>query len=375
MNGPRLFHRQIRVISSSMSDVEIFFLERDTLYRIIPKFHNSKIVFDNIPINQFKEKGIFTCFDHLSALKKLKPDLIQTSDVREITRSLLYKLYTGAKLIYDSHEDYFNQLYEYSGKTLKSFIKAVKFELIEIFFIRFFDGVFCTDEYLIDKYRRPIYGNNEVSLLRNFPPASVIEKRVKKENKNHLELVYIGSVNEYRGVIECADYVEKFNSRHGSKNTLSFFAYSSSNLILEKLVKHGKIYHFPPLDYSELMRILPKYDVGICLWKRIKKFEHNLPIKNFDYMAAALPFITSNFGNLKRYAKVSGGAFCIDPLAYDEFEAAVLELFNVEVRKKKGIAGRDFVKNGANFDNESQRYIKLINSLNCRRENKVDSGN
>src|SRR4029078_461855 len=98
------------------------------------------------------------------------------------------------------------------------------------------------------------------------------------------------------------------------------------------------------------------YDVVVCLWHPLEKFHRNLPLKNFDYMGIGLPILTSNFGNLAKYAILSGAAICIDPLSYPEFEAAVLELFNTEKREELGRNGLEYTRSLASFEREAAGY-------------------
>jgi glycosyltransferase involved in cell wall biosynthesis len=350
----------MRVLESSCQDVDLFFMGDSSLYKVSYCSDSPNMQFSATPAVDFKGDRKAVLARQISELKKLQPVVIQASDIREIARTIIFQRSTGARIIYDSHEDYFNQIFEYSGKTLRSLVSAVRFAIIEIALLRFFETIFCTDEFLLEKYNRPIYGCRNVELLRNFPPREMVTKRPAYPRKNKLNLVYIGSVNPYRGVVECAEYVDRFNEKYSPSHILTLTVYSSSNSIVEALVKQDKIRHLSWIDYVELMKELPRYDVGICLWNRLKKFEHNLPLKNFDYMAAGLPIITSNFGNLEKYARLSGGAICIDPLEYAAFEAAIVSLFDPSLRQRLGEAGRSFILKQATFESEASNYVRIM---------------
>jgi glycosyltransferase involved in cell wall biosynthesis len=80
-------------------------------------------------------------------------------------------------------------------------------------------------------------------------------------------------------------------------------------------------------------------------------------------MSVGLPIITSNFGNLKRYAEESGAAICIAPDSYNEFECAVLELMSGSTREKLSKNGRRYVSEKASFENEAGYYLEKIRNL------------
>ena len=202
--------------------------------------------------------------------------------------------------------------------------------MYELFGIRFFEAVFCTDESLEKKYKKSYYKAKRVELLRNFPYiTNDLPRNISSNYSNKsLKLVYIGGVNKYRGVIETAEYVARYNKENISQKKLDFYVYSSRNYLVDELARKGLIKHYPYVDFELLKTELVKFDIGICLWLDIPKFRKNLPLKNFDYMAAGLPIITSNFGNLQIHAQRSGAAICINPKDYKEFCSAIDYLFD-----------------------------------------------
>jgi glycosyltransferase involved in cell wall biosynthesis len=294
--------------------------------------------------------------------KLLHPDVIQASDVREIKLCLSMKKRLKCRAIYDSHEDYSRQIIDYADSIkLRTLKEAFVFWFSEMRRIRQFDAVFCTDDYLHKKYRQPLYGARNVFLLRNFPyKINMMVKETHFETKNELKLVYIGGVNKYRGVIECAEFCERFNTESNNNQKLHFTIYGPNNEIIESLKKRDLIQHFEWIEYIDLMNALSQYDVGVCLWHPIPKFYRNLPLKNFDYMAAGLPILTSNFGNLAKYLNESESGIGIEPTKYDEFKKAIITLFEPKIRFRFSQSGQKWVSKSGNFKNESKEYVSII---------------
>jgi glycosyltransferase involved in cell wall biosynthesis len=395
-NDPRLFHREMKVLKQSFEDVEIFFLSRSGLFdfkdcfdggspppfnlkqnapvhknmiahSIYKKLRSSFLgkMFEFVEMMYDDVKRSFSEFLAIirwrSDISRINPKVIQASDVRELHWAVLLRFLVGSRIVYDVHEDFFNQIYEYSGKSKFAFLKALASEVKEVFLLQFVHAVFCTDDYLFEKYSRLVGARKMVGLLRSFPLVTDDFPRVLTfGQKDTLDLVYVGSVNQYRGVLECAEYAAEFNRRFNSDRKLTFTVYSKPHPIIDALLKQNLIRHIASLDYMDLVKELIKYDVGICLLHRIKKFERNLPLKNFDYMSVGLPIITSNFGNLMKYADESGAAICIDPLSYAEFEAAVLRLFEPLERKKLSESGTRFTTRKASFYQEARDYVNVL---------------
>jgi glycosyltransferase involved in cell wall biosynthesis len=383
INDPRLLHREMKLLRNTLDDVEFWFLDFAWQPQRVDRSENRICISANEetvsgrPVNHMIIQsdlppirslvGQSRHHVHLHIAQAIEEyfngkhvDFIQASDVREIKITLQLGKRLGSKLIYDSHEDYIRQALDYRKGFLRRYIWASIFLYREMRDIRSFDHVFCTDEFLFERYSRSVYSAKSVKLLRNYPRISSIycHKREYRD-KNLLRLVYIGGVNEHRGVIEVAKYVTQFNS-HWDNKQLELTVYGPDNQLIRDLVRKYGIIHIGWIDYAELMATLDHYDVGICLWLPIKKFHRNLPLKNFDYMSQGLPIVTSNFGNLVKYVRLSGAGVCIDPTSYDEFENAIAPMFEGVYRKQFGESGVNWVRHTGNFEIEGQEYVSVF---------------
>lgn len=376
IDDPRLLHRQMRLLHRQHPDLEFWFLDTAFKPRTAPRIDVTPRRIDGIPVNQltltlsppspFGFKAQFAPAGPRRLAQFVAQFLgdrfihfLQVSDVREIRFGLQLGKQLGSALIYDAHEDYVRQALDFKTGPRK-YLWAFAAYLLERRYLRHFHHIFCTDEYLLQKYRRPAFRAPPVHLLRNFPPRHVTPATPRTyPDRDHLRLVYIGGVNPHRGVVETARYIERYNHEAGSQK-LSFTVYGPGNDLLQQLVANHGVQHIPWLDYAELMPALRQYDAGVCLWLPIKKFHRNLPLKNFDYMSQGLPVITSNFGNLLRYIDRSGAGIAIDPRSYHAFAAAVTPLFRGSVRQQFGQNGIDWVQREGNFEQEGQTYAALF---------------
>jgi len=381
LNDPRLMHREMKTLTGSIDNIEVYFVkivrcEEQKGLSVKTEdvaLDNGKLI-TNISVILPSSKGLLSKMITrlrgtlllVRTTRGLKPEVIQASDARELPLAVMMKLFLKSKLVYDSHEDYYRQALDYGGKSLRSFFSALRLQLSEMLFVRFFKSVFCTDEFLLSKYSKSFYGAKEVNLLRNFPYVDErAQERIKLKDfssTNELKLVYIGGVNKFRGIIECAQYCRKFNEEFRDKQ-VSFDVYSPPNEITEDLCNSDLITHYPWTEYEVLMRLLSNYDVGICLWLPIEKFHRNLPLKNFDYMGVGLPIITSNFGNLKKYVEIPRSGICVDPTDYTEFKNALLTMFKPENRKTYSMNGIIYTSRIASFQVEAKAYVKAYKRL------------
>jgi glycosyltransferase involved in cell wall biosynthesis len=358
----RLYYRLVYSILDMYSDFECIYAGMDSMGSSTRHLRERYRILD---LFRYKKSGRFIkIIALLRACIKEKPDWIQASDVREIIPALIIKLFTGSRLIYDSHEDYFNQAYEYSGKTIRGLVSGSISRLKELIFIRFINAVFCTDDYLYSLYKRRIFGARRVFLLRNFVNLSFINEYAKPpDNYGPFRLVYVGGVNEYRGVIECADYVDRYNKETG-QTVLTFDVYAWRNSLVDKLVKIGKINYRGELIHPEIFKHLGSYHAGVSLLKKINKFARNIAIKNFEYMAVGLPVITSDFGVIGKYVSEAEAGICIDPDSYPKFRDSVNVIRNTENWKKFSKNGRDATLKLYQLEREIGEYISIFSASN-----------
>ena len=88
------------------------------------------------------------------------------------------------------------------------------------------------------------------------------------------------------------------------------------------------------------------------------------PIKVYEYMAAGLPYICSDFPDWEIVANESGAGICINPGDPIELRKAI-ELLNSnrELAQEMGKRGRNYVVNKCNWDIESNKLRELYKSL------------
>lgn len=386
ITDPRLRYREMSAIKARYNEAEFFFLQYkkralvDTLQLNGDVFATKEVV-SGLEVNYLQVVDDRSQMDALLGIVSTKftriiarfvkehlagkrISLIQASDVRELAIGVQLQQELQCPLIYDSHEDYVRQALDYGKGSFKAYIWAALFMVAELRFLRHCRSIFCTDEFLVEKYGKRFYKAGSVNLLRNFPylPDNGFVSRNSYRPTDRLRLVYIGGINKYRGLVEASRFVQEFNQRN-SLRQLCLTIYGPTNELTKHLVSGFGVTHYDWIDYDNLMECLAEYDVGLCLWLPIKKFHRNLPLKNFDYMSVGLPFITSNFGNLKKYVEASGGGVCINPTSYDDFESAVEMLFDPKVREKLGKSGAEWARLEGNFVHEAQEYLEMFAGL------------
>ena len=104
--------------------------------------------------------------------------------------------------------------------------------------------------------------------------------------------------------------------------------------------------------------------VGLCVLQPASNYINSQPIKIYEYMAAGLPYICSDFPAWKELTKETGAGVCVNPKDAEELAAAISILLNnpqkAEIMRRKG---RLAAVNQFSWDAERKKLIKLYKTL------------
>ena len=101
----------------------------------------------------------------------------------------------------------------------------------------------------------------------------------------------------------------------------------------------------------------------MCL-KPIKNYINSQPTKIYEYMAAGLPFICSDFPRWTEIADNSHAGFCVDPSDLSCITALINRLLEDRaLAEKMGRAGREYMVSHYTWDREGEKLVSLYNSI------------
>lgn len=97
--------------------------------------------------------------------------------------------------------------------------------------------------------------------------------------------------------------------------------------------------------FNEVCKIISQSDVGVCTLHPDANYVESLPIKIFEYMAAGIPVIASNFPLWKEIVEDNKCGLCVNPLSPEEIAQAIEYVIdNPKEARKMGENGRKAVE-------------------------------
>ncbi|MGQ7848573.1 glycosyltransferase family 4 protein [Granulosicoccus sp. 3-233] len=223
--------------------------------------------------------------------------VIHCHDISPMFVAWLVSLRKKIPIVYDSHElEYDRNL---SSKALKLFNRYYEKLLIgKASQIIVSEGAFRA-EVMHDVHRL----HAPVTYVRNCPPRvtdkDLIQINLKEKlgvPENSRILLYVGNIGPGRGTIQTLESLlhlpkEVILVVIGTVQDNGVFNKTKNELGLD-----DRVFAIGPFPYKELIRYTTSADIGLCLYENTcLSYYHSTPTKLFDYIAAGVPPLTSNF--------------------------------------------------------------------------------
>ena len=291
-----------------------------------------------------------------------KADVYHFHDPELLVVGLLLKLLTPAKVIYDVHEDYPSLVRARTRlPALLSKVASLIIDCTERLCARCFDQVIT----VTDKIRARFPADRTI-LIRNYPRLDWITPSRKFESADDTcTLVYVGGLAAARGVLEMIEALEHVHAEIPFQLKLAGrFVSSAFEGQVRSLDGFRFVDYLGVLPYAEVARLLVSADIGLLLYRPTPNLMNAWPNKLFEYMAAGLPVVASDF---PVWTEIIGPAQCgltVDPRNPHEIANAISRLIDdARGRQLMGENGYRAHRTSYNWESEGKRLLKTYERL------------
>lgn len=295
----------------------------------------------------------------LQRVKELKPQIAHLHDpeLMLVGARLAGK---GVKVVFDSHEDVPGSIEdkEYIPRALRRTV-SLTYSVLEKLLLRKYSAVVTATPAIARIISRKIQTKKVID-INNFPLENEII--LAKGSKVRQEAaVYVGGVTKIRGLEQVVQSLEI------SKKTLWLVGPIQPPAFGERLRGLGGWRYVDErgaLPRGEAISAMHNALAGIVTFLPAKNHVEAQPNKMFEYMAAGVAVIASDFPLWKSIVEENDCGVCVDPLNPNEIAAAMRELLdNPRRAKEMGRNGIAAVRQKYNWAKESQKLLALYEEL------------
>lgn len=262
------------------------------------------------------------------------------------------------QIVYDAHEDLPKQImgkYYLPIPIRKSVARLAA--LAERHYLKRATAIIAAVETIANHYS---WKKERVITLNNYPLKEEFQGiDTLKPHGQHL--CYVGSITVIRGICEVVDALAI------SKTTLQI-AGSYAPLTLRERLQEKQGWQFVVengvVSRGKIAEILANSSAGVVLFHPLPNHIDAQPTKMFEYMAAGLPVIASNFPLWRSIIEANNCGICVDPMNVEQIAEAITMLqTNPDKAKSMGQSGRKAFLDKYNWDAEKPKLINLYKEL------------
>ena len=284
-------------------------------------------------------------------------------DPELIPLGLKAKLFYRKKVIYDIHEDYPSYIH-HKAWIPKPFrrIVAFTFRHLEQLACRIFDYLITTSTAIDHRFR-----GYPSTIVTNYPRLPSNGKYPEKPTGS-VVFVFAGSMEDIRGIRELGHAFIKAGDRSSIEMKLNIAGHLGGSVEfkndMETIFDHPLIEYHGLLGYEEAMELMKSCHIGVIPFLPVVSNQNIVPHKLFDYMAAGLTILASDYPGWPAELEKGEIGMLFDPLNQDAAIEYLLALAAEPERiERMGRRAYDLVHERFSWDSQEDRLLGVYGTL------------
>ena len=364
----RIFHKEVKTLVKTGYEVSLIAPKADN-NQMTKVVDGVKIIFLPKSRNRFFRILCSTRKAHTIAFKE-KADIYHFHDPEFLPWAIKLKKGTGAKVIYDVHEDIPQQII--SKEWIPQFFRGTvskTFDIYEKSRVRNLDFVIAAWPKIKEKFQKA--GITNVETITNYPTLEYFKQTTYNNqlttNGREIKLIYTGGLTRIRGIKEIIKSLNYFTDKKVKLILIGKFQEEGLEEELKRTLEWDKVEFKGWLNHRLVCKELMNANIGLICLLPTPNHINSFPNKLFEYMAAGLPVVASNFPLWKGIIREENCGLTVNPQEPREIAKAINYLIEHPTESRKmGENGRKSVLEKYNWEKESQKLIKIYQQLTTK---------
>ena len=371
-------HQQLKIVHltsvHTAFDVRVFHKECKSLARsgkhvVLIAPHQRDEVVDSVEVKGIQPSGERLVRMTRTAWSLYREALRQDGDVYHFHDPELIPLglllaARGKTVVYDIHEDAPADILhkDYIPRRLRRpLMWSVR--KLEDAACRRFSGLIAATPTIAKRFHSI---NPNTVVVHNFPMLDEIAPTVDLPwNERPPAVAYIGSISERRGIREILQALALLPSDNPAQMMLAGpFSPAELHTELTRLPGWARVKYLRVLDRPSIANLLSCVRMGLLVLQPEPNFRNAMPIKLFEYMAAGIPVIASDFPLWRQIIGEAGCGLLVDPQDPQAIAHAMEYLLSHDAEAEAmGRRGRQAACALYNWNSEERVLLKFYSEL------------
>ncbi len=299
-------------------------------------------------------------FSLIKAAFKENTDIYHAHDLDGLLCAFPAALLRRKILVYDSHE-LWSEIYPFSNLgALRWLFKPLEKALIS----KVKAGITVNHaiaDFLTKKYHKLFIA------VYNYPSRTKQSKApfsFKKRFPNKKIILQLGIVDEGRGLEQMVEAIKFLPKNY----VVIFLGQGKLEHQIRKKTKElnleNQIYVLPRVSPESVVDTIRQADLGLALTQQISlSYYYSSPNKLFQYIAAEVPILGSNFPEYKKIILKNGIGEVVDPSKPKLIAQTITQMLKKENQKKYRKNLTELAKARYNWSRESKKLVKFYQNL------------